>query len=440
MSGRFNLQVEWLEGAGGSREEQETMASLQINLNGRVLTRLEDSFSGSVRNAARLSGWRLGCWLATHWWRLSWEPQDVRANGWGISHRLPGAGGGFVWPDVTIVPDGERVLVIARRTRVSDRQPVGYLEEAFEDLTRQEWCRAVDAWMDLVLARLDARGLTSSGLHLLWQAVREERASPELTRARRWEALLHQDAETLDPSDTASIQDAAAWMGSAALEEVLAAERVPTLASTFDRMKVLSADSELTDVSIDGFARFRAAWDAAADKRSGMAPWERGAWLAKVVRKELGAGLDPLPDDWLRNVLGLSSQAQRPSGTAKARWTAAFRKDATPGHLRAVFTKRHVTSQRFEWARVLADAVTAPVGDRVLAATQAGTARQKLQRTFAQELLCPTEVIRQSMAEHDSADALERVAEEYGVSTWTVESAAVNNGLLARDALPAALR
>ena len=70
----------------------------------------------------------------------------------------------------------------------------------------------------------------------------------------------------------------------------------------------------------------------------------------------------------------------------------------------------HRTSQRFDLARLVGDHFWAMGnGDMLLPATLAVTARQKFQRAFAQELLCPFEDVRERMA---GGVALDELVEE----------------------------
>ena len=76
----------------------------------------------------------------------------------------------------------------------------------------------------------------------------------------------------------------------------------------------------------------------------------------------------------------------------------------------------------------------------MLPVTDAGTSMQQLQRSFAQEFLCPFQELERFVARHGSSErAISRVAEEYDVSEWTVISALVNRGVLSRDRLPGPL-
>ena len=77
----------------------------------------------------------------------------------------------------------------------------------------------------------------------------------------------------------------------------------------------------------------------------------------------------------------------------------------------------------------------ANTNDRWLPATDAKTARQKLQRAFAIEFLCPIQSLTEFLGDDFSSDATEEAAEHFGVSHTAVETHLVNNGLLSSDIL-----
>ncbi len=77
----------------------------------------------------------------------------------------------------------------------------------------------------------------------------------------------------------------------------------------------------------------------------------------------------------------------------------------------------------------------ADTNDRWLPVTDAKTARQKMQRAFAIEFLCPIQSLTAFLGDDFSSDATEEAAEHFGVSHTAVETHLVNNGLLSSDIL-----
>ena len=99
---------------------------------------------------------------------------------------------------------------------------------------------------------------------------------------------------------------------------------------------------------------------------------------------------------------------------------------------RAVLRSTRKTGRRFEVARLLADSLVVPTDDRLRPATGAYTYRQKMQRAFAAELLCPVQSLVGFLEEDFSEDAREEAAERFGVSPLAVTWVLVNHDYLDR--------
>jgi Zn-dependent peptidase ImmA (M78 family) len=100
--------------------------------------------------------------------------------------------------------------------------------------------------------------------------------------------------------------------------------------------------------------------------------------------------------------------------------------------------KRHPMSRRFHLMRLVAEHIHADEQEGLLPSTDSVTSRQKFQRAFAQELLCPA----QDLMEHlrirpDSQDIpapteddMLEAADRFGVSTVMVQSILIRKGIL----------
>jgi hypothetical protein len=164
-------------------------------------------------------------------------------------------------------------------------------------------------------------------------------------------------------------------------------------------------------------------------------PWQKGCRIAKAFRKRIGKPSGQLTNVELSRLLGaglpMRSDARRPLD-------GGYRDDAG-GLARISVPSPRIENQRFHLARVMASALLAPAGDRFLAVTRAGTAMQKCERAFAQELLCPWADLDAFTDERGVDDeAIADAADHFQVSDWTVLSALVNNRKIPRDRLPLA--
>jgi Zn-dependent peptidase ImmA (M78 family) len=95
-------------------------------------------------------------------------------------------------------------------------------------------------------------------------------------------------------------------------------------------------------------------------------------------------------------------------------------------------------NRRFELCRLIADGLVASEGDLLLPATVSRTSRQKFQRAFAQEFLCPFDALRERLGPSVPADEdIEDAAAHFEVSPLVIQTTLVNKGILPRDLLSA---
>lgn len=431
MTDALEFRVVWLERLHGSQAERESFGELEIRWGDLVLTELEDVFAATVRPSVRTSILHLGTWLAANWWRLRWEPAPAAPDpDWRMAHEIAGAGGGFAWPTLQFASDGQTVNLALRDSLQAD-QPVRYLRRAEGVISASTFERAIDQLMAQLLGRLSGRRVEAPDLAKVWHEIQLERQDPALTERRRREALLGLDPDEIDAGQLSAIISAGLWMGESALDETLAAARSPKITQTIDYLKgrSFSADVNLDLSALDGV---RYEW---CSRRQRFAePWQRGAALAALAREQIGiASSDSIPQDRLSDLVGFDVMNARPSEGPMA---AGFRVSGESNKVRFSGIRRHPTGRRFEAARLLADTVDGPDSDVVLPITDASTARQKVQRSFAQEFLCPEEGLRHLLPPMPSDSDIEGAAEHFGVSDFTVRSTLVNRGLVDRSYLP----
>ena len=102
---------------------------------------------------------------------------------------------------------------------------------------------------------------------------------------------------------------------------------------------------------------------------------------------------------------------------------------------RIVLRSNYLTGRRFELARLLGDRIASGLNERLLPVTRAHTYRQKLQRAFAAELLCPFEALDDLLDGDYSEQACEDAAMHFNVSGRTVTTLLVNHKRLERNSL-----
>jgi hypothetical protein len=435
MSRNLQFELQWMQRHADDLAEQASFAALRITGASLVLTEGYDTIAQTVRGESHVSIVHLGRWLAANWWRLRHEPESPTLE-WRLAHDLPAAGGGFLWPPLRISSDGESIRLAplepperATMFQYRQQQAVWVPAAAFE--------RGVDTLMEALLARLDTRKARDPDLLELWQLILVERADPELSRLRRREALLGAEPDSLELAELQKALQQGAWMGEASLDEVVAT-------TSYDRLTGRIAGlTALRDVQrphidlrpvIESLLQPRTRAPGASSEE---APWERGDRFAHAVRAGLGAGHGPLLNERMEDVLGVALGPGSPlwitSDPRDRSLAIGFRDAEQPSRVRAWMRSPHPRGRRFELARLLGDALMGASGEVALPLTDRATARQKAQRAFAQELLCPEAALRSELPPNPTELDVADLADRYDVSEYLIVSALQNRRLVPRD-------
>lgn len=438
----LKIRAAWVRSSGRGpdiaaerREDEASLARLSMSVGAVDLVRAEDRESKTVRAYSVLPAYALAEWLAWHWWRLCWEPQRS-AGAWGLqdwdrAHRMQSVGGGWLWPPVTLISDGQRMTVRAVPSRDHTGQPLSYLADEVCVIPLNSFEAAADDFVDRVLCQLDVHGLRESELETIWQELSAERADPELVRYRRTEALLGCDPDEATPEIIEAVLRDAETLGQGAMAEVagMAWERVMTAGSLSDWAHRYGFGGRVGD---------RAQLKSPVQQSRAVTPaWRLGAGSAQALREQERLGGGPLSNAWLAALCGVDERAidtsESPVGQG---FPLAFDLAEDQSASRVVLRSRWETGRRFELARLLGDHLTDTEAERLHPATNTYTYRQKIQRAFAAELLAPTDSLATYLDSAASAEeAIEDAAGEFQVSPWVVTRLLVNGGHLGADFL-----
>lgn len=428
MSGPLSFDVSWLPQSSGPPPVSVTAANLTIRIGDQIATRNDDQWSRSVENSARLALYPLALWMAGCWWRLRWESEPSHyspGSEWRMAHEFGAAGNGFLWPNLKFSSDSQSIQVVGYPTNPLSEEPVRFLTDFVENVPAEAFERAIDDFLGLVLARLRATGLENSDLEHLWNDVCQERRDPTIAILRRFEAVLG-----FDPAEAPSalLDRMVSLLGRAGEQ---AAEEIAPACAGPDPAGALDAIEEL--VSLPGIkGSERTAHDLrskvlAMEKPQMWRPWERGRSLARAVRQTYGWNGQPLDDDSVTSLLGIREVDLRPSlGDGNAPVLGLAVRESRD-EIRLHFRKRNRAGLRFEAARLLCDELLAPENDRWLPTTDSRTSRQKIQRAFAAEFLCPIQSLDDFLSRDYSQERIEDAAEYFGISPLAVSSHLANN-------------
>lgn len=182
--GGLRLLVDWEPGEGvTSPALAATWCRLQVQVEGRYVTAVDDHRTGSMRRGIYTSAYPLAEWVAEHWWllrrhvrpsafpRSSWAWSNAPQQPWLRAHNTRGAGGGMPWPDLTIVPEGAVTRLVWNAGPGLSEQPVTFLTSGQTHLSSDDVADALARFVDQVLVRLEDAGVHDTPLQREWQLI-----------------------------------------------------------------------------------------------------------------------------------------------------------------------------------------------------------------------------------------------------------------------------
>ena len=426
----FSINCEWF-GEAGDSAESAAFAEVSISVGGIRATEVYDAFAKTVRPSVRLSAFELAQWFAFNWWRLLWEPES-NGYSWDASHKVGNAGGGFIWPNLSFSSDWQSVLVSARPTVPWDAEPIRYLNRLDEPMAIADFEREIGDFVDRTVARLASVGSAESELSVLWDEVNAERRDTETANRRILEACMGYDPDEAPDGLLDSVLRRLGAHGESVVREVAAEHKgdsvsyVNLVQESAMKSGMVAFAPNLVDIR---FARVSAGSDI---------PWVQAESTAQAARGIWGLPA-PVSDRALCDLLGISQSAfSAVPDSAGMRLTAGVRDAGASGGFRVALTAKHPHSRRFGLARLLADHIIAADGDALLPATRQKTRRQKFQRAFAREFLCPFNGLREFLGDDSpSVETIQDAADHFNVSPFAVQAALVDKGALGHESLGA---
>jgi len=412
----------------GSAEERACFGALHIQYGSISLTEGQDGFVNKVRSAPLLSAYHLAEWMAWNWWRLRWEPRS-NAPDWQFAHRLTTIGEGYIWPNITTFSDGERIALVARPTRERPDTPFRYISDRAAVVRAREFEYVVDQFIEQIRGLLRAEEISESNLDRIWNDLGEERTNPETAKRRKLEALLGCDPDKANQSAIERLVEDAQTLGQPAMNEIAADNAQGGELMTADTLRAM-AESCGFDALPEDVVRLT---PGSGLPRAGDVPaWQLGAAAAKALREQERRGVEPIGNEILARLAGAQTRAltERVPGPK-----ISFALDTGAAKSRVVLRSKWETGRRFELARLIGDRIVAPAGGRLFPATRAYTYRQKMQRSFAAELLSPFEAIDDMLAGDYSIENQQDAAEHFHVSELTIRTLLVNHRRLEREEL-----
>ena len=432
MTDSFRIDYEWLPREYGDEVELVTLAELDILFGkSRSATTLEDVLGKTVRSSARLSAIRLAEWFVFNWWRLCWEPQDNTLS-WQMSHKVSNIGGGYVWPDLSFSTDWESIQIGVRHTEGWDGEPIRYLEDFDDRISLSEFERGIDEFVNGTIARLSSTLKRPTELSELWERVNYERRCPEVSDSRKLEACMGFDPDEAPDGLIDHLHEARDSYGRDAIQEVAVVSKNQTL-THIETLQNCAANRDSV-ARLPSYDKIRQRIMGQADEFE--VPWKRARSAARIARESWGLN-SKVDTSTLSEMFSVpEEELLEADSNITSPLSVGLRSDDNPEQFGFLSNRRHPHARRFAFARLVADHLTTLDNERLLPATDSKTARQKFQRAFAQEFLCPFDDLKLRFDAHaPTDDAIDEVAAYYGVSPRLVETTLVNNGVLDRETL-----
>lgn len=464
---RIELTSEHL--ADGSPEERASFGHLAIYAGQTLLSEGFDHLVNLRRDGPLASGYPLAEWLLWNWWRLRYEPSpkgQVPID-WRQSHCLAEIGEGYVWPNVSIVSDGKRTVIRSAPSERGEASSFRYYGAPYPVILPWSHVEAgIDNFVSTVMATTNAADVRETNLDRLWRDLATERDNPEISRFRRFEALLGADPDELpEEAIVGRLADAAA-LGDSAVDELAAAAAGAGIGAVLTLQEIREiVRSNGHEVRAGDALQFehRRAVPRKLTVRGGPKPLaERESMHFMTSRTALQQAVSP---DYLSPSETQSAAELGVSAAYEARQLASLRNGAIDNRrlaeiagvsrkvldsaqetqpisftlceddadARIVLRGKRAENRRFDLARL--------IGDRLIwgsqpmrPSTDARTYRQKAQRAFAAEFLAPLEAVKARAKGDYSDDAKEEVARHFRVSSMVIDRLLKNNHVIPRDA------
>jgi hypothetical protein len=425
----LKITADWETLNSGKPEERACFAALGIQYRDVWLTRADDGFVNRLRDKVHLSAYQMAQWLAWNWWRLRWEPR-ARASrpDWAFSHRMTTIGGGYVWPNITIFSDGERIVLQAKPTQFRLQEPLHYIENIAAVVRANAFEKSIDQFIEQVRGQLRAEHVGATNLDDVWESVLSERTNPATSERRKFEALLGFDPDEADDTQIDSLIADAKNLGERAIAEVAADRMATSTTPTGDELKQIAHDDGFESDPRDTI-RFHNV--SSLSPYGEVEAWVRGAEAARLLRIQEQLGAASISNEKLANWAAVSVTNLIDNRSRGPSFSFALDENAFRG--RVVLRSKWETGRRFELARLIGDRVAGVSTGKLFPATRSYTYRQQLRRSFAAELLCPFDALMDMLRGDFSSEALEDAASHFNVSERTVRTVLMNHRQIERD-------
>ena len=429
-------------------EETATLGLLVIKTPSRILTRGFNKRVRKPRQGPLVSAYPVAEWFAWNWWRLTSEigerPTDeLAAREWDFSHRISTIGGGYDWPNISIHSDSHRSYLGSIQSKPDSVRSFVYYDSSLVIVSTKALERAMCDFIDNTIKLLEDKGIRDSNLQRLWKDLKSERANSDDACYRAMEARLGFNPDDLSEKTIFRILDNEESMGRDALNEVAAdetrkgnaADKFPST-ETFRNASVefgvdVSLES-MVELSVNFSDRYNGIWSYGEEEA-----WRTGKKLAGMLRSQEKLNEQSISNRSLAQYAGLNESAISDETKNWDKMSFCLKNDNAMSKL--TLRPKWETGRRFELARLIGDCVARKFWklpeERLSPATGTSSYRQKLQRAFAAELLCPIEYIDEVTGKDYSPEKQRNAADRFNVSEQVVSWQIWNNNRISESSI-----
>jgi hypothetical protein len=413
----LSIRARWADATGVAHPPSAaTWCEMRIEVRKRPVTLFRDERTDKVRDSVPVGAYAAAEWVAQNWWVLqhhlrpaalpsyNWRWHKVRNQTWLRGHNLRGAGGGYSWPDLTILPEGSDSRLCWFDGPGLQAQPLRFLTRGDESVPAGQVADVLRGLVEACLARLEAVGIANTPLQLEWALIQDsdaEEADFARAAARMGLDPYHVAADTAD-----LIVAAHRLLTPEARDEFYDSARPQRLPEALEWIRH-ALPSVPVSPSIADFLPPQGWLQAYA----GDTPWNLGYAAARLVRTRLGLSEDR---EIQPTSLIASARSDRDGAGVRGLVVAS---EIGSGLLLAADASRHPNAERFAVGTALGLTLLRPERHEFLL-DPAPTPAMRSARAFSAELLAPAAGIAAKIdpKRPPDPDEIEELAAHYSVS------------------------
>ena len=428
----------------GDREEAATLGLLVIKVPSHILTLGYNKHIKKRREGPLVSGYPIAEWFAWNWWRLTSEiggrpANETAVRRWDFSHRLSTIGSGYDWPNISIYSDGYNSYLDSALARTDSVKSFEYYDSPLVIVSTKVLEKAMSDFINETIKSLSCQGIRDSNLQRIWNDLKSEQVDPNDALYRAMEARLGFDPDDANEETIRSILDNGELIGRDALDEVAADSAwAGNLADNFPSVETFqnASDEYGTEVSLDSMVtlsdELSSEW-----KYGKLEAWRVGKELAKMLRLQEKSNVQKISNRQLAQYAGVNESSITDGTSYWEKMSFCFKNDGEVAKL--TLRPKWETGRRFELARLIGDCLARESWslpkERLFPATGTSSYRQRLQRAFSAELLCPIEHIDEITGKDYSPEMQKKAADEFNVSEQVVSWQIWNNNRISESSI-----